>query len=97
MQLNFNLEATPSAPVTLPATGKPYRQAALDLKRQGAAHAAGDALRAMYANLLAARMRGADPARIYAYLAHNDNLLERYRQLCDDVWAYTHALLTDPG
>lgn len=74
-----------------------YKQAAAELKKTGTSRAEGDALCAMYAQLLASRMRGADPARFYAYLADNENLIGRYRKLCEDVWAYTDALLTPPG
>ena len=90
----------PSAGISIATPGaKPgltYKQAADQLKKTGTSRADGDALRAMYAQLLAARMRGADPARFYAYLAHNEDLIGRYKQLCDDVWAYTDALLTPP-
>lgn len=85
------LPADPSA-----APGLTYKKAADQLKKTGTSHAERDALRAMYSQLLAGRMRGADPARFYAYLAHNDDLIERYKKLCDDVWAYTDALLTPP-
>lgn len=74
-----------------------YRQAEARLAKVGASHAQGDALRAMYAFLLAGRMRGADPARMYAYLKNNDNLLDRYKALCEDPWLYCDALLTSPG
>lgn len=73
-----------------------FSQAQRELRRVGCAHAQGDALRAMYADLLASRMRGADPARFYAYLADKGDLLEAYKTLCLDIWAYTDALLTDP-
>lgn len=78
--------------------GLNYKQALQQLRKVGCAHATGDALRAMYADLLSTRMRGADPARIYAYLGTAEgDLLDAYRRLCDDVWAYTDALLTEPG
>lgn len=78
--------------------GLTYKQALTQLRKVGCAHAAGDALRAMYADLLATRMRGADPARMYAYLGNaGGDLIESYRRLCNDVWAYTDALLTAPG
>ena len=73
-----------------------FSQALRELRRVGCAHAQGDALRAMYADLLASRMRGADPARFYAYLADKGDLIEAYKKLCLDVGAYTDALLTDP-
>jgi hypothetical protein len=85
-----------SACVTDDVQGMTYAKASKQLAKVGTAHAEGDALRAMYAQLLASRMRGADPARFYAYLAHNEDLIGRYRKLCDDVWAYTDALLTSP-
>lgn len=73
-----------------------YADAAKQLKKVGTSRAEGDALRAMYAQLLAGRMRGADPARFYAYLKHNDDLIGRYKSICDDPWAYTDGLLTNP-
>lgn len=81
--------------------GAPYQDASKQLRKVGCAHAEGDVLRAMYADLLASRMRGAMPARIYAYLGKTtDNssraLREAYQRLCEDVWAYTDALLTEP-
>jgi len=94
----------PSAAAAIPQgrSGVPYQDASKQLRKVGCAHAEGDALRAMYADLLATRMRGARPASIYAYLGQvtdnsNNALRDAYRRLCEDVWAYTDALLTDPN
>ena len=100
---NHDQNAQPAAagdvavPGAVAAPRLTYKQAAAELKKTGTSRAEGDALCAMYAQLLAGRMRGADPARFYASLAHNDDLIARYRKLCENAWDYTDALLTPPG
>ena len=77
--------------------GLTYEQAARKLKKTGTAHAEGDALRAMFAQLLAGRVNRAKPERFYVYLGHNANLIARYKALCENPGAYTDALLGLPA
>lgn len=74
---------------------KSYMQATTELRKVGTAHATGDSLRAMYAQLAAQRMRGAKPERFYDALAGktDDELLQAYTRLSMDAGHYTVVLL----